>query len=153
MELPVDDLVNLFDNEICYSVMTADSMRDHLLDANDNIEDEIRQFYFIEAMYYSNKAISQLFYFKLPAKNAIQTNDSPGGVWFSRFQNVCAILSQIYKALIRFSTDNNNYKPLLDDGKKYIEKFNDLVNHIAKECDIPELKDINQLVISVNTEN
>lgn len=50
MSLPVDYLIDLFDNEICYNVITADSMRDHLKDSNE--QEEIKKLYFIEAVYY-----------------------------------------------------------------------------------------------------
>ena len=87
--MPVEYLVDLFDNEICYNAMTADSMRDHMLNENEAFEEEIRKFYFIEAAYYANKAISQLFYFKNQGKKAIQTKNSLGGISFVRFYNVC----------------------------------------------------------------
>lgn len=136
--MPVDYLIDMFDNEICYNVMTADSMRDHLMDATTTLEDEIRKFYFIEASYYANKASSQLFYFKNQGQNAIQTATSFGGVSFSRFQNVCEIVFKIYLDLVRFVFDKEEYEGLFEDNKEYIFSFNDLIFHMASN--VPELE-------------
>lgn len=133
MVMPVEDLVDLFDNEICYNVMNADSMRDHMKGSNDSIEKEIQKFYFIEALYYASKASSQLFRFKIQGHNAVQTADSPGGVAYIRFMNVCEIVKKIYEDLIEFATnkDENDYRALLKDGVACINDFIDLTNHIG----------------------
>lgn len=132
MVMPVEYLIDLFDNEICYNAMTADSMRDHMLNEKEPFKDEIRKFYFIEAAYYANKAISQLFYFKNQGTKAIQTKKSPGGISFARFHNVCVIVSNIYIELIQYAEINNEYKPLLEDSESFIYNFNDLLDHIGK---------------------
>lgn len=115
MVMPVEYLVDLFDNEICYNVMTADSMRDHMLDESESIEKEIQQFYFIEALYYANKTSTQLNRFKNQGRNAIRAGDSIEGVSFIRFRNVCEIIMNIYKALNDFSTKKGGYKVLMED--------------------------------------
>lgn len=136
--MPVEYLVDLFDNEICYNAMTADSMRDHMMNESETFEDEIRKFYFIEAAYYANKAVSQLFYFKNQGKKAIQTKNSLGGISFVRFHNVCEIVSNIYEDLISYTKEHEIYKPLLEDSKDFIFNFNDLLKHMGGI--IPEIK-------------
>lgn len=147
MVMPVDYLVDLFDNEICYNVMTADSMRDHMLDASEAIEEEIQKFYFIEALYYANKATTQLFYFKNQGQKAIQTNNSLGGVSYIRFQNVCEIVFKIYKEMVGFTTKKGDYQVLLEDSKDYIFNFNDLVVYMGSHID--ELKDMKKWIVTV----
>ena len=130
--MPVEYLVDLFDNEICYNAMTADSMRDHMMNENEAFEDEIRKFYFIEAAYYANKAISQLFNFKNQGKKAIQTKNSLGGISFVRFYNVCEIVSKIYADLIKYAEKHREYETLLEDSESFIFNFNDLIDHMGR---------------------
>lgn len=144
----VEILIDLFDNEICYNVMNADSMRDQMKDQGNGIEDEIREFYYIEAMYYTNKAVSQLFYFKNIGDKGIQTPKSLGGISFTRFCNVCKIISNIYKDLYNYTNLITEYKPLFKDCKEHIKNFNDLLFYMSAE--IPELSTLDQLMLSNN---
>ena len=140
--MPVGYLIDLFDNEICYNVMAADSMRDLMLDNSGRLEEEIQKFYFIETSYYANKAATQLFYFNNQGQNAIQTNDSLGGVAFVRFENVCEIISNIYRDLIAFSDEKADYKLLIEECRDYIFNFNELLSHMGSA--VPELARIKQ---------
>lgn len=139
MVMPVDYFINLFDNEICYNAMTADSMRDHLLDKDNKLEEEIRKFYFIETLYYANKTTTQLYYFKNQGKNAIHTKNTLEGISYIRFRNLCEIVNKIYKALLDFASKNESYTALLEDSDDYIENYNDLVAYM---CEIPGLEDM-----------
>lgn len=139
--IPVDQLIDLFDNEICYNAMTADSMRDCLLNAGEDVEDEIERFYYIEASYYSNKAATQLFYFKNQGKRAIKTKDSVEGISYLRFKNVCEIIYNIYKQLIDFADSKPGYEILLLDNKKYIGNFKNLMSYMGRTIQ-PELDEM-----------
>ncbi len=147
-------LVNLFDNEICYNIMTSDSMRDHLIVPKDKdskikvesgevLEEEIKKFYFIEAMYYANKASSQLCMFKNQWEQAIQTESSAGGVPYKRFQNVSDIIYNIYKDLIQYSEGKVEYQKLLEDSSDEMSDFNDLMTYMRDKVD--ELKSLKTL--------
>lgn len=142
--IPVEDLVDLFDNEICYNVMTADAMRDHMLS---KIKEEILQFYIIETAYYTNKATTQLFYFKNQGQKAIQTKKSLGGISYVRFLNVCTIIFNIYKELICSSRKSEEYKLLLEDSREYIDNFNDLMLYMSRN--VPELRYLREYNISL----
>lgn len=146
MVMPVDYLVNLFDNEVCYNVMTADSMLDHIKNAGYLIGEDIRKFYFIEALYYANKATTHLFYFKNQRQKAIQTKNSFGGISYIRFQNVCHIISRIYSELVRLASENNDYTVSLEESEGFIYNFNELVYSIGNE--IKELEKIKDLTIT-----
>lgn len=155
MSAPVDDLIDLFDNEICYNVMTADSMRDHFKgpeNPREEIEKEVKLFYFIEAAYYANKAISQLSYFYTPNTIAIQNNSNNKGVSFVRFKNVCAIVKDVYDDLVGAITTNEEYKKYLEDGIHYIQDFNTMCVEISKNDD-PNFKQMAQFSISINGMN
>lgn len=139
--MPVDDLVDLFDNEVCYNIMAADSMRDHMLDEDDNLEDEIQKFYFIEASYYVNKVVTQLFYCKNQGKQAIETKKNLGGISAERFQNVCEIVRNIYLDLIGFSEGDEEYQRLFDESEDYVYNFNELIKYMdtcVEELDFPK---------------
>ena len=140
--IPVEDLVDLFDNEICYNVMTADAMRDHMVS---KIKKEILQFYIIETAYYTNKATTQLFYFKNQGQKAIQTRESLGGVSYVRFLNVCTIIYNIYLELICSSREKEEHKLLLEDSKEYIDNFNDLMLYMSRN--VPELRSLKEYKI------
>lgn len=139
--MPAELLVDLFDNEICYNVMTADSMRDHMLSTNEELEDEIRKFYFIEAAYYANKASFQLCFFKIQGKNAIKNLSTDKAVSIVRFRNVCDIISKIYKELIEYAGNNKVYTPLLEDCRDKVFNFNSLLNHLQKNHVLDGLSD------------
>lgn len=139
--------------------MTADSMRDHLIISKVNtdisrtgeiIEDEIKKFYFIEAMYYANKAASQLFYFKGQGAHAIQTDSSAGGVPHIRFQNVSEIISKIYDDLIKYAKDEEEYKELLEDNSDELKNFNDLMHYMSIKA--PELAGLDDLQVTITSE-
>ena len=146
MVMPVEYLINLFDNEICYNVMTADSMRDHFLDSSVDLENVIKKFYFIETLYYVNKTIAHLYYFKNQGQNAIHTKNTLDGISYIRFKNACEIVYNIYTALLNYVSNNSGYKPLLEDSMDSIYNFNDLVNHMGN---IPELKEMKTWVIHI----
>lgn len=150
MVMPVDYLVDLFDNEICYNVMTADSMRDHMLNANGSIREEIQKFYYIEALYYANKATTQLYHFKNQGQKAIQTSTSFEGVAYVRFQNVCEIVFMIYKELVAFAINDRRFLALIEDSKEDIDCFNDLVHYMGAKID--ELNDMTDWKVETTTE-
>ena len=126
--------------------MTADSMRDHFLDSSVDLENVIKKFYFIETLYYVNKTIAQLYYFKNQGQNAIHTKNTLDGVSYIRFKNACEIVYNIYTALLNYVSNNSGYKPLLEDSMDSIYNFNDLVNHMGN---IPELKEMKNWVIHI----
>jgi len=148
MVKPVEYLINLFDNEICYNIMTADTMRDHLLEENNTLRADIQKFYYIEAMYYVNKATHQLFEFKNQGGNSIQTESSLDGIPFIRFINVSEIIFNTYNLLIDFAGSRCEYIKLLNDSTKYINEFNDLMDYMGTK--IPELKGLVNWKIELN---
>lgn len=146
MALSVEELVDLFDNEVCYNIMTADSMDDCLLlNAAGEIQDEdasqkeIQKFYFIETCYYLDKAITQLCKFDKSATKAIYRDKDPGiGVSYARFLNVCTLIHDNYNHLIK-AAEKDEYKKLIN--KRIIKKFNNLICQLVENNDFGELKD------------
>lgn len=142
---PVEYLVDLFDNEISYNIMTADSMRDLMTKEDSTVEEEIRQFYFIEAMYYVNKAVTQLYSFRMQGNKAIIAGNVHEGVSCSRFQNVCEIISGIYRSLMDISKKNEDYMALFSEAADYINNFNELIHYMSRH--VTELSDLEKFMI------
>lgn len=136
--MPIETLIDLFDNEVCYNVMTADSMKDRMISRSEH--DEITRFYFIETTYYLNKAITQLYNFKIHGKKGIKTDDNIEGISAIRFENVCIIIKNAYDELVTFSKEHNEYKMVLSECNEYIENFNDLITHLSNH--VNQLKGI-----------
>lgn len=57
----VETLVDVFDNKVCYYVLTAESYYQMLVENQDNQDNSVLEFYFTEIWYYINKAKSELF--------------------------------------------------------------------------------------------
>ncbi len=115
------------------------------MNAKSSISEEVKKFYLIEALYYSNKAITHLYYFNNQGQRAIQTNESFGGISYIRFENVCRIISRIYTELINIASSNNDYIAAINESNAYISNFNDLMNTMSKA--VKELSNLEELEI------
>lgn len=100
-----DELIDSFDNEICYYVMMADTYNQMLQDAaattNAGITpSNIAIFYYIETWYYINKAKAQLANMQYKISDVF-TNDSfeiarnNGKILLSRLKNLTLIMEDI----------------------------------------------------------
>lgn len=56
----MQQMIDLFDNDICYYVLMAESYADELRKIDKNTPGEVDKFYFIETCFYTNKAIYNL---------------------------------------------------------------------------------------------
>lgn len=140
----ISELVDVFDNEVCYNIMTADSMDDHLIVDEDTKKlppnDEVQKFYFIETCYYLNKAISQLEKFEIQGKEAIFRGENGNGISLMRFVNVCTLIHSNYLRLITIAGDIKEYTDILKQSNKFIDMFNSLINSLEQNEGFTELK-------------
>ena len=123
----VSDLVDSFDNDICYCVMTADSYVQMLYEAMTLVgqNDSICNFYYIEACYYINRAKYMLARMEYKVSHIFtkETDSvlSDGKILYYRLENVMDLISQVDAFLIQIET-----------GK------------VEAKCN-PEIKKLNQL--------
>lgn len=141
---PIAELVDLFDNEVCYNIMTADSMDDHLIldekTGKIKSDDEVQKFYFIEACYYLNKAIGQLFRFKVLGKEAIFREEIGSGISMMRFKNVCSIIQSNYQHLNNITGEKLPYKNIIKQNQAAVDMFDGLIHSLIKDAGFIELE-------------
>lgn len=147
------ELITMFDDELCYYVMTASSFYDSKIDLtipalydgdtsdyytqNSNkvplSSIELQKFYYIEASYYLNKSVNILCLMKNNIVNLIEQPNNPGSSYgqmisFFRFQNVILLMSTIYKGIMSTLKDQTEFASILADNNRYLERLNDFIN-------------------------
>lgn len=144
----VSSLINLFDNEICYYVMMAESYTNKLDNTNANLPLPVRQFYFIETCFYINKAIYNLSLtsnckdklYSIDKKKLHQNRN----ISYTRLRNIFDILDLcIINVKTKFDIiDNidheNNYEKLCSEYNKQYNTFKKLFISIDPNLKIEE---------------
>ena len=106
--LPYDEIIALFDDEVCYKLMSALSFCEQLENLSitsptNKCEPSLAIFYDLEATYYLNKAISILGAIKASLSDIISydenTISSNGILSYDRIENVCDLIESIQKRL------------------------------------------------------
>lgn len=106
--LPYDEIIALFDDEICYKLMSALSFSKQLETLSSgagiiNVEPSLAIFYDLEATYYLNKAISILGTIKASLSDIISFDESfstsDGILSYDRLQNACELIKSIRSQL------------------------------------------------------
>ncbi|MDF2589432.1 MAG: hypothetical protein K0S41_3273 [Anaerocolumna sp.] len=129
------DLIDIFDNEVCYYVMMAESYYQMYLenkDQNDNSKDvDIRRFYLIESCYYLEKTIQELSLMANSPKRVFSNNVDEiyyyKKVSISRLINILNIIKSLLALIedsveyIKDSTCEDASDVFLEVHKKYIE--------------------------------
>ena len=134
------DMIDLFDNDICYYALMAESYSDKLCTTEEKreVKTQIEVFCFIEACYYVNKAVYEL---SRTANSfpAIYSDDVDGlyndrTISITRLLNVFKILDTVIEKiekrfwLISELDTNANFKKLFERHKSTYEKFKDLID-------------------------
>lgn len=131
----VSSLINLFDNEICYYAMMAESYTNKLDNLDDNIPFSVKQFYFIETCFYINKAIYNLS-LTSNCKDKLYSTDKKKlhqnrNISYTRLKNIFDILDLCISRLTNeFNTISN-----IDINKNYEElclQYKDQYNTFKK---------------------
>lgn len=117
--LPPKEIVTLFDDEICYKLMSSISFCTLLKDMktiSSKYESSLWEFYFTEALYYLNKSISLLSITSNNLSEAVFPDQEAGTEKLSitRLENACDLIQNIYEDII--ATSNKMIEQLGKNG-------------------------------------
>lgn len=132
----VHEMITMFDDELCYYVMTAGSLLDSKPDdsvTHGNDENELLRFYFIEASYYLNKSVSILYLMLNNFENLIEPCGAQNmyhnsKIAFYRFQNVLLLMSTMYKKIDTQLSNCDNMHEVLTENHWYIDRLNEVIS-------------------------
>lgn len=100
------ELVAVFDDEICYMIMSADEFNKNLkkIETNDSRQTALLlEFYIIEAEYYLNKAVQLLLGMDNNLKAVLDDNDlTRNHISKARLVNAISLLASFYEELFDF---------------------------------------------------
>lgn len=122
-KLGVRQFVDLYDNQICYYVMTSNSYG-HLLTNNTTIRDDEKVFIYQEGSYYNNKAIQELYKMK-PVISKVFTPDVS--------ESIDARLIAVYRLTSLINVMKCN-RIILDNCVKDLDS--EKIKTIRKQCEI-----------------
>lgn len=126
----VQEMVDLFDNEICYYVMTAKNFFYGIDDSCSSENDEIKIFHLIESSYYLNKSISMLYLMKNNLRNIIDIDASDYincNIKGFRFENLVTLISIIYNDIVKTGSYKMQSQSAIEYNKWFIRIFNDIL--------------------------
>lgn len=143
------EIINLFDDEICYYVITAESLYDSLQNKINNpssdkptkVKTEAQLFYYIEISYYLNKSVSLISTMENNIENLVA---SPNGsvidraniISFSRFQNTVMLINEIYNSLENISFNDKRLLETKEENQYYRKWLTRITNTINNEYNI-----------------
>ena len=155
----IHEIITMFDDELCYYVMTACSFLEYRKnDAPGKAREaqtqnrEQHRFYLIEASYYLNKSVNIL---SLMRNNLLQLVDKPptGGVYsggkisYFRFENVILLMSSLYKTINDGLGEKVAVQDILQHNERYIKRLNDVIREsnrsLGGSLEIVEIKSKN----------
>lgn len=139
--LPLKQLIDIFDNEVCYYIMMSESFYDLLkeaVDDTDDTDDNMKLFYYTQICFYKNKAIDKLYFMKSKL-NAVFDTDyiaviSKKKVAFARLEIVINIINIINKEI----ESQNALCEKLKKGEmlnKINNKYNEYLQSLKQEID------------------
>ena len=137
------DLIDLFDNDICYYVLMAESYSDKLSTIDLQNISNVDQFYYIETCFYTNKAIHNLS----NTSNCVDRLFSIDWVElyanrkisYTRLKNIFYIIDECirkiesYSVIIECIDKDSNYKILCQKYKQSYHNFKQLFKDIDPE--------------------
>lgn len=129
-------MVNLFDNDICYYALMAESYSDKLKEIDTENITEIDKFYFIETCFYINKTIYNLS-ITANSKDNLYSSDVEDlyinrKISKTRLKNIFNIVDNVllnienYNFLIESIDEDQNYSKLIDKYKESYTSFKKL---------------------------
>lgn len=140
----VSELIDSFDNDICYYVMMADTYNQMLKDSIAQSDNNVAVFYFIETWYYINKAKSKMYKMLYKTKQ-IFTNESNDVVQrnmitIPRLVNIVMIMEDIRISSNEFLENKELVLPdksIVEINKKYDQAYRDFINQINESFNFP----------------
>lgn len=133
------DIVSMFDDEICYLIMSAETFYTNLKELTTKIHDRqnalLAEFYFIETEYYLNKSVNLILRMENNLSSVIDEADiTKSRISKRRLNNSINLIACIYEELFSlealFSSDNTKNKLvaycIILNKDKMIERYNSL---------------------------
>lgn len=147
----VHEMITMFDDELCYYVMTASSFYESRIEPsmapvggsvtpaatpqNTNAQlstEELQKFYYIEASYYLNKSVNILCLMKNNIANLIAAPSTQGfsygqKISFFRFENVILLMTEMYRNMKSVLDNQTTLASISTNNQGYIRRLNDFV--------------------------
>lgn len=128
-----EDMIKIFNDIICYDIITSKTYMDLLKCKNINSNEKI--FYYIERSYYRNKAINQLFSMVQKISEVFSDNMDKilyyNKISVVRLENLLNIIDDITNSLSYYFDEldvSNSLLLISDENKKYYEQFSKFKN-------------------------
>lgn len=140
----VSELIDSFDNDICYYVMMADTYNQMLNDSIKQGDNNVAVFYYIETWYYVNKAKSKMHKMLYKTKQIFtkEPNDvlQRNMISISRLVNIIMIIEDIRVSSNKF-IDNKSLvltdKSIVEINREYDKSYRNFISKINENFNSP----------------
>lgn len=140
----VSELIDSFDNDICYYVMMADTYNQMLNDSIKQGDNNVAVFYYIETWYYVNKAKSKMHKMLYKTKQIFtkEPNDvlQRNMISISRLVNIIMIIEDIRVSSNKF-IDNKSLvltdKSIVEINGEYDKSYRNFISKINENFNSP----------------
>lgn len=140
----VSELIDSFDNDICYYVMMADTYNQMLNDSIKQGDNNVAVFYYIETWYYVNKAKSKMHKMLHKTKQIFtkEPNDvlQRNMISISRLVNIIMIIEDIRVSSNKFIDDKSlvlTDKSIVEINREYDKSYRNFISKINENFNSP----------------
>lgn len=140
----VSELIDSFDNDICYYVMMADTYNQMLNDSIKQGDNNVAVFYYIETWYYVNKAKSKMHKMLYKTKQIFtkELNDvlQRNMISISRLVNIIMIIEDIRVSSNKFIDDKSlvlTDKSIVEINREYDKSYRNFISKINENFNSP----------------
>lgn len=140
----VSELIDSFDNDICYYVMMADTYNQMLNDSIKQGDNNVAVFYYIETWYYVNKAKSKMHKMLYKTKQIFtkEPNDvlQRNMISISRLVNIIMIIEDIRVSSNKFIDDKSlvlTDKSIVEINREYDKSYRNFISKINENFNSP----------------
>ncbi|GHU83397.1 hypothetical protein AGMMS50284_6870 [Clostridia bacterium] len=136
----INEMINSFDDKICYYAMMSTSFFDLYNAADETKEKNQKIFYLIEMCYYRNKIIKILYDMRKSLKNVFETDEnfviSSRKISIGRLENIILLLNSITDSIDKEKNhieSLNEKKSILTVNEEYNKDFQKFKNSVKEE--------------------
>lgn len=140
----VSELIDSFDNDICYYVMMANTYNQMLNDSIKHGDNNVAVFYYIETWYYVNKAKSKMHKMLYKTKQIFtkEPNDvlQRNMISISRLVNIIMIIEDIRVSSNKFIDDKSlvlTDKSIVEINREYDKSYRNFISKINENFNSP----------------
>ena len=140
----VSELIDSFDNDICYYVMMANTYNQMLSDSIKRGDNNVAVFYYIETWYYVNKAKSKMHKMLYKTKQIFtkEPNDvlQRNMISISRLVNIIMIIEDIRVSSNKFIDDKSlvlTDKSIVEINREYDKSYRNFISKINENFNSP----------------